>query len=142
MKRFFLLCLSFIFVSGVNAAEPEDTIKYRKAIMTAIKGHNTALKSILTNKVPYKNQTGHHVAAMEGLFNEIGDLFPEGSDFGETNAKEGIWDNPDRWQKELETSKNAFATFKASGQTAKDLKDFSKATCGSCHKKFKKKQKR
>lgn len=126
--------------------EPEQIIKYRKNAMTAIKGHNNSIKAIIEGKVPFNDQLDMHMTSLEALFNNIGTLFPEGSDFGETNAKDEIWDNPEKFSKAVDQAKQAFADFKKaaskgdSATTQSAFKEFGKSSCGNCHKAFRKKE--
>ena len=125
--------------------EPEQLIKYRQDSMEAIKGHNNAIKLILQDKVPFDDQLDSHVAALETLIGNVGTLFPEGSDFGETDAKDAIWDNPEKFEEAVNKAQQALADFKtvlAKGDkqaSASALKQFGKDSCGNCHKSFKKK---
>lgn len=142
-----LSILGFTPLALAQQAEPEDTIKYRKSIMTAIKGHNSAIKSIVTGKVPHTQRITYHLTSLKHLFDEIEILFPEGSDFGKTNAKDAVWENPDKFTKAISNSRQALNNFQgiaAKGdlkKTAAAFKKFGKSSCGGCHKSFKKKKK-
>ena len=147
-KLLMLLSLAILLPSTSLAADfdPEKMIKYRQDFMTAVKGHNNDIKAIVNGDVPFTQHLPMHLNALEQLFAEIGMLFPEGSDFGETNAKDGIWDNPDKFAKTVEDSKQALATFKQvidqgdMNAARGAFKKFGRDSCGSCHKSFKKKQ--
>ncbi len=125
---------------------PEMLIKYRQDFMTAVKGHNNAIKAIVNDAVPYHNHLSLHISSLEKMFDEIGSLFPEGSDFGETNAKDTIWTQADKFQQTITEAKQALATFKQvveqgdKEKTSAAFKQFGRSSCGSCHKSFKKKQ--
>jgi cytochrome c556 len=125
--------------------EPQKIIDYRQDTMEAIKGHNSAIKAILEGKVPFDDQLGVHMSSLESLLETVGMLFPEGSDFGETNAKDAVWDNPDKFANTVKDAQQAFSEFKAvadKGDKKASLaafKKFGKDSCGSCHKSFKKK---
>ena len=143
----FLLAFSFAPMALAEDADfdPEKVIKYRQDFMTAVKGHNNAIKSIVNGAVPYNNHLNMHIASLEALFKEIESLFPEGSDFGETNAKDAIWDNPDKFSQTTKEAQQALATFKSvvnegdQNKSRSAFKQFGKQSCGSCHKSFKKK---
>jgi cytochrome c556 len=85
------------------------------------------------------------MTSLEALLGKVGELFPEGSDFGDTEAKDAVWDNPEKFSQTVEKAQQAFATFKsvaAQGDNRASLdayKKFGKASCGNCHKSFKKK---
>ena len=108
-------------------------------------GHNNAIKAIVNGTVPQDKHLDMHMSALEALFNQVDTLFPEGGDFGETKAKDEIWDNPDKFRETVENSKLAFARFKHTikqgnrADAREAFKEYGKASCGSCHKSFKKK---
>jgi len=151
MKNIISLFLGLSLTTAINLHaqaeeyEAEDLIEYRHEVMEAIKGHNKAIKAILEGKVPYDDHLDMHMASLEALLGRVGELFPEGSDFGETDAKDAIWDNPEKFKQSVEKAQNAFETFKsvvAKGDKRASLdahKKFGKASCGNCHKSFKKK---
>lgn len=139
----FLFTLSALPVQA-QEADPENIIKYRKAVMTAVKGHNAAIKSIVTGKVPYSGTLQGHVDAMENLFAELNDIFPEGSDFGDTATKDAVWDKPEKFAQTVRQAQQAIADFKKAaaggGDLVKAYKQFGKNSCASCHKAFRKKE--
>jgi cytochrome c556 len=151
MKNIISIFLGLSLTTAINLHaqaeeyEAEDLIEYRHEVMEAIKGHNKAIKAILEGKVPYNDHLDMHMSSLEALLGRVGELFPEGSDFGETDAKDAIWDNPEKFKQSVEKAQNAFETFKsvaAKGDNRASLdahKKFGKASCGNCHKSFKKK---
>lgn len=151
MKNIISIFLGLSLTTAINLHaqaeeyEAEDLIEYRHEVMEAIKGHNKAIKAILEGKVPYDDHLDMHMASLEAMLGRVGELFPEGSDFGETDAKDAIWDNPEKFKQSVEKAQNAFETFKsvvAKGDKRASLdahKKFGKASCGNCHKSFKKK---
>ncbi len=152
MNRIIVLLLAISFSNGTLAfnfdsdLNPFAVIKYRQDFMQAVKVHNNSIKVIVNDVVPFDQHLDMHVNALELLFAEIGSLFPEGSNFGETNAKDTIWENPDKFNQTLLKSQQALQDFKralensdpAARRTA--FKKFGSSSCGSCHKSFKKKQ--
>ena len=140
-------CLTVL--SGIQAHaddyEAQALIDYREDTMDSIKGHNNAIEAILKGKVPYRDQLDAHMASLEALLGGIGKLFPEGSDFGDTNAKDAIWENPAKFEQTVNDAQKAFADFKkvvAAGDDRASLdafKQFGKSSCGNCHKSFRKK---
>jgi cytochrome c556 len=144
----FLLCLLAVPMLQAQDFEAQGIIKYRQAVMTSIKGHNLAIKQIVTGQFPDNGQIPHHVEALGHLFAELDSLFPEGSDFGKTNAKDEIWENPQKFATTIKKARAAYQTFKMAANGSdhktlgKALKAFGKSSCGSCHKSFKKKPKK
>ena len=96
MKNIISLFLGLSLTTAINLHaqaeeyEAEDLIEYRHEVMEAIKGHNKAIKAILEGKVPYDDHLDMHMTSLEALLSKVGELFPEGSDFGETDAKNAI----------------------------------------------------
>lgn len=140
------LCLSpLVSATDQGNYDPEALIKYRQDTMHAIMGHNNAVKAIINGKVPYSDQLDMHMAALKDLFRQLNTIFPEGSDLGDTEAKDEIWDNPRRFRETLDKAREAFNKFElvvrqGDPQAAKTaVREFGKASCGNCHKLFKKK---
>ncbi len=135
--------LAFNFDSDFN---PFAVIKYRQDFMQSVKVHNNSIKVIINDVVPFDQHLDMHVNALERLFAEIDSLFPQGSDFGETNAKDTIWENPEKFNKTLLKSQQALQDFKRALENSDPaarraaFKKFGSSSCGSCHKSFKKKQ--
>lgn len=126
-------------------ADPEKIIEYRQDFMSAIKEHNSNIKSIVDGDVPFTDQLGMHIDTLQTMFGKIGELFPEGSDFGDTSAKDAVWEQPEKFQQAVKEAQQAIAEFKAVATrgdleaTAAARKEFSKAACGGCHRPFRKK---
>ena len=151
MKKIISLFLGLCLTSAINLKvtaeeyEPEALIEYRHEVMEAIKGHNEAIEAILKESVPYDAHLDMHMTSLEALLGTVGELFPEGSDFGDTDAKDAIWDNPEKFKQTVDKAQKAFATYKsvaAKGDNRARLdafKKFGKDSCGNCHKSFKKK---
>ena len=129
----------------LRAAEPEDIIKYRKNMMKAIGAHMAAAGAIIQGKVDYKSQLSEHANAVQTLTRDIPGLFPRDSDFGDTQAKEGVWNNRTEFEKRANTVKIRATTFaKAvkggnSQAIATDFKQLGEG-CKSCHDDFRKKE--
>jgi len=88
-----LLCGTLVFVSLPSQAEvddPEAWIEYRGSLMDAMKAHNKAAKKAL-------GLGGEHLIVHARALQESATLitgaFPEGSDFGETDAKAAVWED-------------------------------------------------
>ncbi|MEA3413780.1 MAG: cytochrome c, partial [Pseudomonadota bacterium] len=79
--------------------------------------------------------------ALTATTGDIPSMFPEGSDFGETDALEKIWEDWDAFEKAAKKADSeADALLKASESgdakaVQKAFKDMSEA-CKGCHKKF------
>ena len=136
----------FLAAGAVSAAEPEDIIKYRIAVMKANAAHMAAAGAIISGKVDYKNQLADHARALVAINKDIVALFPKDSDFGDTKALDAVWKNKAEFQKHAKDSAlkaEAFAKAVAAnnaqntGARFKELSD----SCKSCHKDFRKEEK-
>jgi cytochrome c556 len=121
--------------------DPDAVIKYRQSVMSAQGGHMGAMAQIVRGKVDYPDQLLVHARALNSIAQNIDMLFPEGSDFGETDAKEEIWSNWDKFKQaaeRLSTETQAFVkAVESKDQSAinKNFKELGEA-CKTCHKKF------
>jgi cytochrome c556 len=143
--RALLLTLS-VGVTSVQAAEPEDIIKYRENSMKASAGHMAAAFAIISGKVDFKNQLNDHVQALAALNKDVASMFPKDSDFGDTKAKDLVWTKNAEFQKhskEAAEKSQALAKTVAAGDSknyAARFKELNEA-CKGCHKEFRKEEK-
>ena len=127
--------------AAAHAEEPENYIKYRQAMMSAIGGHTGAAGQIVRGKVSPEGALAMHADALAALTADISSLFPEGSDFGETRAKEEVWSDRAAFDKaagDAKTATAAFAAAVAAGESEKieaAYRDVGES-CKSCHKQF------
>ena len=136
-----VLVLGVTLASPAGAADPEDMIKYRQGVMTALGGHASAMAQIVRGKVPFTGQLEGHAQSAVALTRDIPPLFPAGSDFGETDAKPEVWKKRAEFEKAAgETSKAADALLAAvkGGDQAAVGKAFDGLgkTCKACHEDF------
>lgn len=142
--RFFVRRLSFgllsLSLSGPVWAD-KDTIKYRQRVYSAIGAQMGAISDVLRGKVPYKDDLPVLATGLARLSQLPPDLFPEGSDRGDTEALPVIWENYEEFMQlmsDMRTAANALAAADAS-----DRRAFAGAfqnlgrTCKACHDKFK-----
>jgi cytochrome c556 len=143
MKKILVIVAAALFActSTVLAEEPENYIKYRQAMMKATGGHSGAASQIIRGKVAPEGDLMMHALALAELSRHIPRLFPEGSDFGETKAKEEIWSQWPKFEQAAEEAKKATADFAAAAATgdAPHIANAFKAvgeSCKGCHKDF------
>ena len=128
-----------------TAAEPEDLIKYRQAVMKSQAGHMSAAVRIIKGKVDFGSDLPYHASALAASTADLSKLFPKDSDFGVTRAKPEIWTDGTEFEKasnEAEKAANAFlAAVKSNDQAAvtTTFGDLAEA-CKGCHKKFREKK--
>lgn len=146
MKQYLVILIFGLLAAATasHAAAPENYIKYRQAMMKAVGGHMSASSQILRGKVSVDGDLAMHARALAGLNANLTRLFPEGSDFGETKAKEAIWEDWAKFEQAANAARDATAAFAeaaASGDTAQIKaahKDVGKS-CKGCHKDFRQK---
>ena len=133
--------MSFCFFVSSSLADSKGIIKYRQNVMKATGGHMGAIVDILKNDLALQAHILDHARSINQNSKMILEMFPKGSDFGETKAKPSIWKN---WSK-FETASKAFvreSTTLAKVAESGDMKALSKQfratgkTCGGCHKDF------
>ncbi len=146
MKNGIALMIAALLASATSAQaeEPENYIKYRQAMMTAIGGHNGAATQIMRGRVDPEGDLVIHANALAALSSNIPRLFPEGSDFGETKAKDEIWSQWDKFEQAANDAKMATAAFSeavSSGDADRIAKTFKDVgdSCKGCHKEFRQK---
>lgn len=138
------LALSAI-VSFTAAADstPEDAFDYRKAVMTALRGHVGAASMIVRGLV---DDDGHLVGHAQGLVNTADDLarvFPEGSAVGDSEALPVIWEEREEFQAAVARLQEAAAAFAAAAESG-DEEAIGAAfrnvgmSCRGCHDNFRK----
>jgi cytochrome c556 len=127
------------------AADPEEVIKYRQGSMKALGGHMTALAQMVRGKVDYPARIEGHAQALAALSRDIPALFPEGTDFGETDARSEVWKDRARFEKVAADADKAAAGLVAAvkaadkaaiGQAFQTVGD----ACKACHEDFREKK--
>ncbi len=140
-----LIVLVALSATASAEADPENIIKYRRANMKALGAHMGAMAQIVRGKVDYQSQLSLHADTVAAISDTLTDLFPEGSDFGDTQAKEAVWEKWDAFEKAASESAEASAAFakaakggdtSAVGGAFRNLSD----ACKDCHKKFREKE--
>ena len=106
------LAISSVFAFQALAdTTPEDALDYRKAVMTALRGHIGASSMIARGLV---ENDGHLVGHAEGLAagaSELHRIFPEGSNVGESEALPTIWEDADGFAAAIAKMEEATAAF-------------------------------
>lgn len=136
-----LLICGALVAGAAAAADAEDVIKYRQASMKALGGHATAMAQIVRGKVPFSARLEGHAQAAAALTRDLPALFPEGSDFGETDAKPEVWKKRAEFEKVSGDAGKAAESLVAavrSGDKAAVGKAFDglSQTCKGCHEDF------
>lgn len=128
-----------VFVAHA-ADDPDNVIKYRKNVMKTNGANLADAAAIIQGKVSFKDRLLDHAKALETFTRNIPELFPKGSDFGDTEAKDAVWKNwPDFQKKAKDAHEKAVAFTKAVETKSKDLPMKLRALadgCKACHKDY------
>lgn len=137
-----LLTLGFLPCIAAAQDDPDAIIKYRQGVMKAQGGLMSAMSQIVRGNVANRDDELKAFAqALTATTSNIPSMFPEGSDFGETDALEQIWEDWDAFEeaaKKADSEADALLKAAESGvakAVEKAFKDMSE-TCKGCHKKF------
>lgn len=148
--RYLILGLFAAALAGVPAAEaaddPANVIKYRQMVMSSIGAHIGAIAAVLKGEVSFSGHVAKHARAMHAASLMIPDIFPPGTDVGETRAKPEIWQNWAKFEaayKSLQSESGELARVADSGDMAAIGAQLEKVgeACGGCHKPFRKEKK-
>lgn len=149
MRRFLTIGFSLLLLttSFAGAATPEDSIKYRKAVMETMAGHVGAISLIFSGKVDFQQYLLSHAEALAAAGEQAGKLFPAGSGTGKTDALPLIWEEPEKFQKAADEIKVTTAQLRdairggdkaAIGKSLKPVFD----SCKGCHDRYRKEEKK
>ena len=100
-----------------------------------------AAARIVRGKVDYNDQLKLHADSINGIAKTVSTLFPEDSDFGDTDAKPEVWSKPKEFAASVKANEEAAAAFSklvAGGDKAALADSFKKLSdsCKSCHEDF------
>jgi len=120
----------------------EDAQKYRASIMTALRGHAGAASMIVRGLVEDRGALKKHADALAATASELPNIFPEGSNVGDSETLPAIWDEPVKFAAAVKKAQEATANFSkvvaAGGDgaaVAAAFKDVGGA-CRGCHDNF------
>lgn len=121
--------------------EHAPTIDYRQGVMGAIGGNVSAIAAVVVDGADFGDNLEMHTSQLVDLTQDIPSLFPEGSDFPETDAKEEIWEEWDHFKEYAQDTKDAAQALHAAveageeDQYATRFRDLGQ-TCKACHDDF------
>ncbi len=138
-----LALLTMGLLQTAQAATPDDAIKYRKAVMSTLSGHISALMMIHGGKVEHQEALLGHAEALAAGAAQAGKMFPTGSGTGKTDALPLIWEDAAGFAKAADAGTAATAALRdaiksgdkaAIGRSLKPVFD----SCKGCHDRFRK----
>ena len=135
------LLLTGCLMQGQAQAD-EHAAEYREEVMEAVGGHMQAIVKIAKGEVAHNDHLGVLASNMAGLATIAQDIFPEGSDVGDSHALPEIWTEPEEFAERLQAFEDAAGSFDAVVASG-DMSGFGDAleelgqACKSCHDEFK-----
>jgi cytochrome c556 len=137
----FSICCSY---TAFSQDDSEDVIKYRQNMMKTISMHYKSLKLLSAGRITQPEQWLPQAQGLNNMAKMISSAYPEESDFGDTDAKESIWENkPDFKEKAdaLVKSSEKLVSLIEQGehkQVHELMREVGQA-CKNCHKKYREK---
>ncbi|MFO8003797.1 MAG: cytochrome c [Thioalkalivibrio sp.] len=121
------------------------TIDYRQGLMRALGGNMAATAAIVVDGAPFRDQLSTHTRYIADATRDIPALFPEDSDFGETDALPSVWEDVERFAElSRENHDAAVALHEAveQGDDAAIMAGFRSLgeSCRSCHEDFRRRE--
>ncbi|MBT07526.1 MAG: hypothetical protein CMM32_11545 [Rhodospirillaceae bacterium] len=127
------------------ADEAKDIIKFRQNVMKGVGAHINNIAAVAKGKITFQ---GNLISDAQGIVNGLattGDLFPDGTDGGKTNALSSIWEDRSGFEKALRESSERAGQLLEVIQGSNDIKEIGTAlgalgkSCGKCHEPYRKK---
>ncbi len=140
---------TLVALAGIDAVEaadePANVIKYRQTIMESHGAHLRPIVMVVKGEVSYTGHIAAHARAAHAVSLMLDDVFPDGTDVGDTRARPEIWQDKAQFAaavKALQTATGELVSVAESGDltaVGAQLKKVGQA-CGGCHKTFRKKK--
>ena len=137
---FALVALTFASALAAPSYANEDAIKYRKGVMKAVGGTMGSLAAIVKGKAPMSHAPAL-ADTMAKLSSISGDIFPAGSGGINTEAKDNIWTEKEKFAAAVKGFQTAAMNISKASGDKEALGAAFKAlggSCGACHKPFRK----
>jgi cytochrome c556 len=124
-------------------AEPtaEDALDYRRAVMTALRGHIGASSMIVRGLVDNDGYLVGHAQGLASASAELHRVFQEGSNIGDSEALPKIWDDAEAFAAAIAKTEEATTAFVAAAESG-DQEAIGAAfrnvgmSCRGCHDDF------
>lgn len=141
------LCAALLTTTAATAAfaDGEGELKYRQSVMKSIGGHMGAIAGIMKSSTANTGDLVLHANGLAALSGIAGNVFPEGSDFGETTALPVIWEKKADFAaavKKFQDAATGFAAAAKGGDMAATGAAFNALgeACKNCHENFREKK--
>jgi cytochrome c556 len=130
---------------SIAADTAEDLLTYRQTVMGSMAKHMKGASMVLRGKVSATGELSSHAKALHAASKNLAHYWPAGSgpETLKTDSLPVIWEKADEWSGAIAAYQSATQTFVEVAETG-DLvaagAQFKKvgASCGGCHKPFRK----
>lgn len=136
------LTLGLGTMSQVHAFDDiEAKVDYRKGVMRAIGGNTAALAAVIVDGAEdFRGNLAIHARYIVDMTKDIPGLFPEGTDFGETNALSAVWEDQARYAELSENTQKAAVALLEAIEAGEDnlgprFREMGQS-CRACHDDF------
>jgi cytochrome c556 len=125
---------------GSAHAEEQITIDYRQGVMKAVGGNMASLAAVIVDGADYRANLLHHARFIAEFMQDVPALFPEGSDFGETDALMSVWEQREKFEERAADTRKAAdllveAVEKDDDAMALRFRELGES-CRACHEDF------
>jgi cytochrome c556 len=136
-----LAITALVAIPAFADTTPEDALDYRKAVMTALRGHIGAASMITRGLVEDDGHLVDHARGLADSARELDRIFQAGSDVGESEALPLIWEEPDAFAEavsDLQASTAAFLAAAEGGDSQAIGAAFRNVgmSCRGCHDRY------
>lgn len=94
-------------IPGTAHAEEQIIIDYRQGVMKAVGGNMASLAAVIVDGAEYRANLIHHARFVTRFMQDVPALFPEGSDFGETDALMSVWEQREEFEQRAADTRKA-----------------------------------
>jgi cytochrome c556 len=141
-----LACLGAASMVGAEELpfdQIEPAIKYRQNVMEAMGGLMGISAGQLRDGLALGPKLPAVARSLQAMSADVAGLFPEGTDFGETDAKAAVWEKPEEFAQAADALRapvDAFVAATEMGDRVAMLKAFKQVAdaCKGCHEDFRK----
>ena len=139
-----LLALAMSLPAHAQFAKPEDAVKYRKATFNVMATHFGRLGAMASGRAPYDAKAAAENAEIVATLAKLPwAAFGEGTDKGETRAKQEIWKEAAKYKEasdkmQAEIAKLNTAAKAGNVDALKAAFGPAGASCKACHDNFRK----
>ena len=139
-----ILTVGILVAAGTATAQDgEGFIDYRQNLMRAIGANMAAIGDVLKHGLPVQDNLAGHAGNLAAHADQLAVAFGQRVTEGATDAKSGIWDDPDGFAQAIESFRAEAVRLSEAAESG-DLAAFGGQvrelglSCGGCHDNYRK----